>query len=593
MTEEHSARRCGARGNRVICGVAVAALLFVALPAAGEDDLVITGVSVLPMDEQVILDARDVVIRDGVIAEIRPGGSQLPQDLPRIDGAGRYLMPGIADLHTHLRNAGELVHYLAWGVTTIMHLGGSGESGATIRRYRDEIRAGERSGPQIYTTNRVFDGDPALPSSALSLTEPEAARREVRAIRESGFDFVKIYNNISRPVFVAIVAEADRQDLAVIGHIPRSFDARASLSGGQDAVAHTEEFFFTWFGGPRSTENLDKDFAIDESSIPALGSLLVEHSVATMPDLAFSFTNLLMWDDLDLVWNDPEAAYLHPSTLAAWQTGNLNRRSNLDDFILREQRKYALMQQLTSAFQDAGVLQVIGTDASLPGLFPGKAAHRELTELVKAGLTNFEALAVATRNAGEFLRRYFDASKRTGQVREGFDADLLLLAENPLDDVRNARRIEAVIVGGRLHDRAALDRSRDGLKERYRFLRSLNEAVSEAIGGDGHAAEARRLIARYGKDAEALDVIENRINAAGYGAAFADDLDEAERLLTVNTELFPQSANTWDSLAEIVLDRSDTERALALYRRVLEADPEFLNAAEKIRELESGESRER
>ncbi|MDX1481009.1 MAG: hypothetical protein R3315_04990 [Woeseiaceae bacterium] len=581
------------RGDSCWRRAALVLLAAVALPAAADGDLVIVNADVLPMNEERILERHNVVIRDGRIVEIVAADEPVPEDLPRLDGAGRYLMPGLGDLHTHVRNSGELSNYLAWGVTTILHLGGSGESGETLLRFRDEVRTGARRGPNVYTTNRVFDGDPALPRGALSLTDAEEARRQVRAVRNEGYDFVKIYNNVSRPVFAAIVDEADRQDLAVIGHIPRNFDSEDALSGGQDAVAHTEEFFFTYFDGPRSTENMARDFAIDESRIPELTGLLVENAVATMPDLSFSFTNLLMWDDLSLVWQDPEADYLHPSTLAMWRSSNLNRRPDLDRFILREQRKYGLMQKLTFAFQQAGVLQVIGTDASLPGLFPGKAAHRELTELVKAGLTNFEALAVGTRNAGEFIRRYIDPSMRTGQILEGYAADLVLLAANPLEDVRNARRIDAVIVAGRVSDRAALDRTRSALRDRYAMLGSLQSDVEEAIRSERLAEALRALIASHESDEEALGVIENRLNSAGYAAAFADDLDEAERLLTANTELFPDSANAWDSLAEVVLYRGDRERALALYRRALSVDPGFVNAADKIREIESDVSKER
>ena len=158
--------------------------------------------------------------------------------------------------------------------------------------------------------------------------------------------------------------------MSVIGHIPRSFDPLLSLGGGQNAIAHTEELFFTYFEGPRSTENMPRDYAPDLAKLPKLIETLVEHNVATMPDLCFTFGNLLMWDGLDFMWNDPEFPYLQPNTASMWRGGNINRRSEIENFIVREQWKYKLMQTLTLEFQKAGVLQVIGTDASLPG--PGQ-----------------------------------------------------------------------------------------------------------------------------------------------------------------------------------------------------------------------------
>jgi hypothetical protein len=325
-----------------------------------------------------------VLVSGGVIQSVSDlAATSLPADLLQIDGEGRYLMPGLADLHVHLRNSDELFGNLAWGVTTVMHLGGSGEPGLEILRYREEIQNGSRLGPTIYATDRILDGDPAVATDAQSLSTADEAKLAVRNLKAQGFDFVKIYNNVSLPVFEAIVAEAETHGLPVFGHIPRNFDALQSLGGGQDAVVHTEEFFFAYFEGPRSTKNMSRDYAPDLAKLAALITTLTANNVAVMPDLSFTFSNLLMWDSLENVWNDPEFPNLHPDTASMWQAGNINRRGDLENFILREQWKYALMQTLTSEFQEAGILQVIGTDASLPGLFPGKAVHRELTELVR------------------------------------------------------------------------------------------------------------------------------------------------------------------------------------------------------------------
>ena len=349
---------------------------------AQEPGFAIVNVDVIPMDSERVLEDQTVVVRDGVIQSVSAtAATTLPTGLPQIDGSDRFLMPGLADLHVHLRHADELVNYLAWGVTTVMHLGGSGQSGRQQLEYRREIGAGARLGPVIYTTDRILDGDPAIATGAHGVTTEHGARQIVRDLADGGFDFVKIYNNVSRPVFDAIVDEAGKHGLAVIGHIPRNFDPLTALESGQDAIAHTEELFFTYFGGPRSTADMPRDYSPDLDKLPALIDVLIENDVAVMPDLCFTFGNLLMWDSVDHLWIDPEFPYLHPNTGSMWSGGNINRRAEIENFIVREQWKYDLLQTLTLEFQNAGVLQVIGTDASLPGLFPGKAAHRELTEL--------------------------------------------------------------------------------------------------------------------------------------------------------------------------------------------------------------------
>lgn len=549
----------------------------------------IVGVNVVPMDVERILENQIVVVDDGVIQSVSDtAATTLPDDLPQIDGSGLFLMPGLADLHVHLRNEDELINYLAWGVTTVMHLGGSGQSGRRLLEFRQEIRSGERLGPNIYATERIIDGDPAVATDAHSVKTEDDARRIVRQLKSDDFDFVKIYNNVSTPVFEAIVNEADKQGLAVIGHIPRNIDPLTALGSGQNAIAHTEELFFTYFEGPRSTENMPRDYSPDLDKLPALVDVLRQHNVALMPDLIFTFGNLLMWDSLDHLWGDPEFPYLHPNTASMWRAGNINRRPDIENFILRGQWKYNLLQTLTLEFEKAGLLQVIGTDASLPGLFPGKAAHRELTELVKAGLSNFDSLAIGSKNAGEFVRRYIDQDARFGQVLPDYRADLVLLEENPLDDVRNAKLINAVVVNGRYVEAAVFNERRAALKTRYDALHALNEQVDAAVASDEVESVLQDIVAAHEGDAEARNTMETRINAAGYAAGFAGDLDQAQELLELNTRLFPLSPNTWDSLAEVTLYLGDRERAIELYREALAVDPDFANAREQIAVLSEG-----
>jgi hypothetical protein len=224
-------------GNTVLLLLLVS-LLF-PVPALAQDsdtsrDFAIVGINVIPMDEERRLDNQTVVVTGGVIQSVSDtAATTLPPGLHQISGEGRYLMPGLVDLHIHLRHEDELVSNLAWGVTTVMHLGGSGELGQRLLGYRKEIRDGTRLGPNIYTTGRILDGDPAVASSAVSLATPEQARAAVKDLKSDGYDFIKTYNNVSQPVFAAIVDEANRQSLSVFGHVPRNFDALSALTGAR------------------------------------------------------------------------------------------------------------------------------------------------------------------------------------------------------------------------------------------------------------------------------------------------------------------------------------------------------------------------
>ena len=169
--------------------------------------------------------------------------------------------------------------------------------------------------------------------------------------------------------------------------------------------------------------------------------------------------------------------------------------------------------------------------------------------------------------------------------KPGYRADLVLLEENPLEDVRNARTVSAVAVNGRFTDKSELDERRAAFKVRYEYFHAVIDQVETALASDDAADVIQGLVNKHRDNSEITSTIESRLNAAGYGAAFADDLDRAERVLALNTELFPDSANTWDSLAEIVLHTGDRDRSLELYRKALEVDPEFSNAANQIEKI--------
>ena len=546
-------------------------------------NLAIVGVHVLTMEDDRVLENQTVLVVDGKIDTVGPRERvKVPEGSKRIEGEGRYLMPGLADLHVHLRRSEEYVNYLSQGVTTVMHLGGSESRGRRLLEHRREIARGDRLGPNIYATQRVLDGDPAASGGAYRISEPKVARERVVELKQAGFDFVKIYNNVPLAVFEAIIDEAQKQQLPVFGHIPRKFDPRIALRGGQNAVVHTEEFFFTLFEGPRSTENMDRDYKPDLSVVPELLEILRENSVAIMPDLSFTFTNFIMWDSLDNLWMDPEIQYQHPDTISDWRTSNINRRREIENFVVRGQWKYELMQELTRQFETAGILQVLGTDASLPGLFPGKAAHRELTELVKAGLSNFEALATGTRNAGDFVNRYIEDDSRFGRIEPGYRADLMLLESNPLEDIRNARDPIAVAVRGRWIESSEWQTEREALADRYRGIERSNEVVDSALAQDGAAQVLRQLVETHSDNEELLQSIERRINGNGYAAAFREELKLARTILEIGTQTFPESANSWDSLAEINLLLGNRNMAIEYYEKALEVDPTFSNATEQL-----------
>jgi imidazolonepropionase-like amidohydrolase len=359
----------------------------------------------------------------------------------------------LIDVHVHLRDASELLSYLAYGVTTVVHLSGPTGNVPDVVELRGRVSKREVLGPSIYTTGRLLDGDPPVyPGVSVTVRTPEDARRVVASQVDAGVDFIKVYNNLSEDALRAAVAAAHERRRAVFGHIPRAGGRaqalQAALRAGLDVIAHAEEYFFTYFYDDIEAQ-LDKGLVptLSEDRIPEAVRLTREAGAAVTPNLSFVAMTRAQLDDLPRVLEDPETCFLHPGVVAMWRGQNPTTRRDLGRFDRRERAKYGFIQRLTLALSRAGVPLLLGTDASSPALFPGKSAHLELQELVRAGLTPFEAIAAGTRTAGTFMA-YGEPGAAFGTITPGSRADSILLRGNPLDDVANASTIEGVLVRG-------------------------------------------------------------------------------------------------------------------------------------------------
>jgi imidazolonepropionase-like amidohydrolase len=424
-------------------------------------------VTVIPMDSERHLLHQTVVIRDGLIAELGPSGAvEVPAGAERIDGTGLYLMPGLIDSHVHLRDPTELLSYLAHGVTTVVQLSGPSGNIPDVGELRERVGRGEILGPTIYMSGRILDGDPPIfPGVSTIVRTPDEAREAVKAQLSAGVDVIKVYNNLRADELQAVTSAAHQQGLSVWGHIPR-IDGRATalqvaLAAGLDVIAHGEEVFFTMLY--RDVEDqLDRERVptVDQELMTQAVRRIQEDGVAVMPNLSFVAMTRAQLDDLQRLWADPEVQFLHTTILNMWKTQNPTSRPDLRRFDLRERGKQVVVRQLTLALNDAGVPLFLGTDASAPGMFPGKSAHIELTELAAAGLTPFQALATGTSNPGRFLTKHVRGNPPVGTVTVGSRADLLLLNADPLRDISHLARIAGVVVRGKWHARGQIDSMR-------------------------------------------------------------------------------------------------------------------------------------
>ena len=459
-----------ARGRRQLARAAAWLLLgVIAFPAAATarfaplDTLLIRGVHVLPMTSDSVLRDRSVWIVGGKIDRITPaaeraaiGGADV------VDGNGRYLVPGLVDFHVHVRDETELPSYLRYGVTTVVNMRGFPEHLALA----ESVEGGATIGPSIVTAGPLIDGDPPIwsgPGTVIATT-PEDARRAVAAQAAAGYDLVKTYNNLPPEVLRAAVEEARAHGLAVVGHIPRNPDRATALQKALDAglamIPHAEEIFFTYLGGSGDAGMSGGPPQVDPARIRDAARLVAEAGAAVTPNLSFVAMTARMLEDVEAVFAEPGFERLAPDVRAMWREQNPTRRNDLERFAAREAVKRPAVAALTLELRRAGVTLLLGTDASAPGMYPGASAILELEEIVRAGLTPYEALSAGTRAAGAFLARHVPGAPRIGTIELGARADLVLVDGNPLEDVTRMGAPAGVVLRGRWLPRDELDAMR-------------------------------------------------------------------------------------------------------------------------------------
>lgn len=393
-------------------------------------------VNVIPMDSERELLHHTVIVRDRLIETLGPVNDvEVPADATRINGNGtRYLLPGLADMHTHVTSAEDAALYLAGGVTTVLQMGGEGRV-EPVPFLRDLLR--NAPAPQVFFALMV-DGPEPL-SGGWPLHSVDEARFAVQVAKDRQYDFIKVYNGVSAEQFDALVDEGNKLGIAVIGHGVRSVGLPEGLLRGQVMVAHAEEFYYTVFGNtPQSAERV----AEVARAVASTGAYVT-------PNLSFQHAIVRQWGRPDVraqMFADPRVAYLAPMTRFIWATPRRNYARLGGDGLTTQ---FEFLKRFTGAMAEAGVPLLAGTDTPLiPGLLPGSGLVEELVSLEEAGLSRYDALATATRTPGEFLAKFVPKAQRLGTVTTGSRADLLLVEANPLQSLDTLREPLGVMVGG-------------------------------------------------------------------------------------------------------------------------------------------------
>ena len=445
--------------------------------------IALTHVTVVNPAEKNPLQPNVTVLLDGnKIVDVGPDTSiPISSGARVIDGTGKFLIPGLADMHIHLTGAGEpsgsrefmLPLLIANGVTSVRDMGGDAE---LLKRLKKEIDSGKTLGPQIFYTGPYLDGNPPSFQPSIVVEKPADALPAVRRLKAEGATFIKVQSRLKKEPFLAI-AEASRQEnMRFVGHVPDSVSPAKASDAGQYSIEHLTGILLACSSKeqqlreqqlrapPRKEMARQADLrqrawlqAVLDTYSPVKDQQLyakfrANHTwqVPTLP-LLIHFAYLTPATDLE---NDLNLKYVPENLQRIWMEGRTESLANRTavDYVVRER----LVEASLKAVRDmhaAGVPMMAGTDAAAPNVFPGFSLQESIAAFVQAGFTTQEALATATSGPAEFLGR----AHEEGTIAAGYHADLVLLDGNPLDDIRNTRKIRAVILNGQVLDRTALD----------------------------------------------------------------------------------------------------------------------------------------
>ncbi|MDH3271334.1 MAG: amidohydrolase family protein [Gemmatimonadota bacterium] len=449
--------------------VALLALAGCARPQAEPGTIAFVDVTTLPMDRPGVLEHQTVVVVNGAITEAGPAGEiTVGEGATIIDGAGRYLMPGLAEMHAHVppgenppRDEVEdiLFLYVANGVTTIRGMLGSAYQIALA----EELRRGDVLGPNFYVGAPSINGN--------SAPTPEAAERLVRAHSAAGYDLQKIHPGVSLETWDHMVAVAREVGLRFGGHVPTDVGLVHAIETGMSTVDHLDGYVQAVAsddvvaqvntGQPISLEGLVD--GVDEEKIAEIVRLTIDHDVYVVPTM-YLWENLYGATDAEPFLAQPEMRYVSQAQRDAWRRQAAGGPRGAPDVV----RAFLDVRNgILEDLADAGAPIMMGTDSPQMFNVPGFALHREIDVMSEAGMTNQQILASGTVTVGRYVRDHLGIDDQFGTIGAGQRADLVLLDASPLDDLDNLTRRVGVMVRGRWVPRAEIDAGLEALEAKH------------------------------------------------------------------------------------------------------------------------------
>ena len=407
-------------------------------------DLLIKDITIIDVIDGNLLEHQDIAISKGIIKKIDKNIEGLA-DTEIFDGQGLFAIPGFWDMHVHTGNKDVFFPlYLANGITGVRDMGGDNPTGLgaqsisldSLVAWRKAIEQGEILGPRLIVAGPIIDGpDPVYPGYSKSISTEEEAREVVRSIVKRGADFTKVYSNLTRELYKALADESKEQGIPFAGHVPKYVTAEEASEIGQKSMEHLRQII----------EN-HNDFISDDLLLT-----LKKNRSWQVPTL--TVYRDYKRDGSQSFLEDSRLEYIPKDIRQRWAKSPFWHDPRSDTDRINQRTTWNRRLETVKKMHDYGIPLLAGSDAANPYTYPGFSFHDELEEMVAAGLTPAEVLKIATYAPADFQ----EATDSLGSITKGKVADIVILSDNPLIDIKNIRQIEAVITRGNLLNRSKLD----------------------------------------------------------------------------------------------------------------------------------------
>ena len=579
------------------CFLVLAFFLLGELAFSQTFDLIIKSTNVINVQNGQINRKTDVGISDGRIQQVDVNGLLSPDSaLQVINGHNQYLIPGFWDNYTHTSWQSYKDFFpllIANGVLGIGEMYGNvGETS----QLKVAIDSNQLIGPVIARLGAIIDGPYSNSLYAEELDETSLALNRLKELHQQGVTSFRVLSNLSIDNYYQLNRYCQENELHLSGLVPWTIDLDEALNSGQMALeqfsgmlpvsSNREDHYRAVLGGTVKDSMLAdwQDFpkflwqTFDTLKYEAALTSIAESNAFFTPQIQTQFAKAYLNDPS--LRRDNRIKYIPAYATKDWKSG-LDFQS--DTFFHYQQKLLDLQASFLDTLTQMEVPIIAGTDMTTPYIYPGFSLHDELEQLVKKGLSPLEAIQAATINPVHYLGQ----PEMTGIIEYGQLANLVLLANNPLEDIQNTKSINGVILKGRFFSKNQLNSILDGQSANF-TLPGISGVLAPIVAEKG----VDKAIAEYKKlkenSSDWYNFDELELNTLGYQLLELNHIKAAIKIFELNVKAFPESFNTYDSLGEAYMKANEKEAAISNYKKSLSLNPDNRNAAQKIQALSEG-----